>query len=412
MIKKDKNEKINSIKKVIGLVIILAILIFFARNIYLLIKDPTDVFIVEEGKLELEEDTVGYIIRDEKVMTGEHYQNGIVQIKAEGEKAAKGEQVFRYYSNDEENLKKQIKELDVKIQEALDGQTEIYSGDIKTIEKQIESKLDQLSNTNSIQKIEEYRKEIEELTIKKAKIAGDLSPSGSYIKSLINQRSSLESTLNSGSEYMIAEESGIVSYKVDGLENVFTPDNFSELNEEMLEKLNIKTGQTIATSEKSGKIISNFECYIASILTSENAKKAQEGDTVTLRMSNKEEIKANIAYKKEQSDQKYLFVFKITKNVEELISCRKISFNVVWWSDKGLKVPNSAILEENGKQYIIRNRAGYTDKILVKILRKNEKYSIVDNYDTKELEELGYTIDEINNRKIITLHDEVLLKAK
>jgi thymidine phosphorylase len=43
-------------------------------------------------------------------MTGTHYQNGIVQIKTEGERVAKGETIFRYYSNDEENLKKQIKE--------------------------------------------------------------------------------------------------------------------------------------------------------------------------------------------------------------------------------------------------------------------------------------------------------------
>ena len=411
MVKEKKKSKVNK-KIVISSIILLILLIFFIRNIYLLIKEPTNIFIIEEGKIEEEEAAVGYIIRNEKVMKGNNYQNGIVQIKAEGEKVAKGEAVFRYYSNNEENLTKQIKELDVKIQEALDGQTEIYSGDMQILEKQIESKLDELSKLNDLQEIEECRKEIEELITKKAKIAGDLSPSGSYIKSLIEERSSLEATLNSGSEYMIAEESGIVSYRVDGLEEVLTPNDFSNLSKEMLESLDVKTGQTIATSNQSGKIIQNFECYIATILDSEQAEDAKEEDNITLRMSNNKEIEGEIVYKKQQSDNSYLILFKITKNVEELISCRKISFDVIWWSDEGLKVPNSAILEEDGKQYIVRNRAGYTDKILVKVLRKNENYAIIDNYEYEELEELGYTLEEINNRKIITLHDEILLNPK
>ena len=343
-------------------------------------------------------------------MTGTNYQNGIVQIKAEGEKVAKGETIFRYYSKNEEDLKNQIKDLDVKIQQAMDGQTEIYSGDMKILEQQIEAKLDELSKLNDTQEVEESRKQIEELIVKKAKIAGDLSPAGSYIKTLIEQRSNLEATLNSGSEYITAEESGIVSYRIDGLEETFIPNDFSNLSSQMLEDINIKTGQTIATSQNSGKVINNFECYIATILSSEKAVQAKEGDIITLRMSNNEQIKGKIVYKKEQEDNSILFVIKITKNVEQLISCRKISFEVVWWSDEGLKVPNDAILEEDGKKYIIRNRAGYTDKILVKVLRKNEKYAIIDNYDTDELKELGYSLEEINNRKVITEHDEIILQ--
>ena len=130
--KKIKKQKSKNIKLLIALIIILLILIFFIKNIYELIKEPTNIFIIEKGKIELGENANGYIIRDEKVMTGTNYQNGIVQIKAEGEKVAKGETVFRYYSNNEENLKNQIKQLDIKIQEAMEGQTGIYNGDISS----------------------------------------------------------------------------------------------------------------------------------------------------------------------------------------------------------------------------------------------------------------------------------------
>ena len=84
-------------------------------------------------------------------------------------------------------------------------------------------------------------------------------------------------------------------------------------------------------------------------------------------------------------------------------------FNIIWWSASGLKVPNTSIQKENDKSYIIRKRAGYSDKILVKVLKESKNYSIIDNYTTLELKELGYSTEEINNQKKISLYDEILL---
>ncbi|MGN1384305.1 MAG: HlyD family efflux transporter periplasmic adaptor subunit [Clostridia bacterium] len=117
-----------------------------------------------------------------------------------------------------------------------------------------------------------------------------------------------------------------------------------------------------------------------------------------------------------EEDEERIIVFKIDKAVQELINYRKISLDVIWWSESGKKIPNTAIgyEEKNDKQvpYVIRIRAGYTNKILVKILKQNEKYAIVDNYKSEELEELGYDVEEIENRKKIVLYDEIIKNAK
>ena len=60
--------------------------------------------------------------------------------------------------------------------------------------------------------------------------------------------------------------------------------------------------------------------------------------------------------------------------------------------------------------YIIRKRVGYTDDILVKILKQSQTYSIIENYTSLELKELGYSTEEIKNMKNISLYDEILLK--
>lgn len=405
---KEKKSKINIFKLIIVSIICILLFSYILYSIIELIKKPTNLFVVESGQISLEEDATGYVIRDEIIISGENYSNGLVQIKTDGERVAKGESVFRYYSKNEETLNEKIEELDLKIQEALEGQTNIYSNDIKILESQIEENLKQIRETNDILKIKEYKKNINNAITKKAKIIGEQSPSGSYIRQLIQERSSYENELNSGVEYVKAPTSGIVSYRIDGLEEVFSINDFSNLNKEMLEGLNLKTGQIVATSNESGKIINNFYAYIATVMDSETAKNKKIGDTVTIRLSSSTEVKGEITYLKEQEDGSILLIFKITKGVEELINYRKVSIDVIWWNDSGLKVANSAIRYEDNIPYVIKNMAGYEYKIYVKIVSKNENYSIVKNYTTDEYRELGFSDEEIKNMKKITLYDEIL----
>ena len=398
-------------KKVVLLVLFailaLAILIAIGIAIIGLIQNPTNTFIVENGTLSSEENAVGYVLRDETVVQGQNYKNGMEKLKTEGEKVAKGEPIFRYYTSGEEELKKKIAELDSKLQEALSNQKDLLPNDTKSLEREIDAKLDELYQVNDIQKIREYKKDINSYITKRAKMVGELSPSGSYIRSLIDKRNEYATELNSGSEYISAPQSGIVSYRIDGLEEVLSAktQDFSYLSIETLENLNLKTGQIIATSEEAGKIINNFKCYIAIPLSSENAKEATVGDNVMLRLATSKEVEATIEYiAKEGKSQ--LIVFSVEEQVEELINYRKISVDVVWWSYSGLKIPNSAIVYENDLAYVVRNRLGYLDKLLVKIKKQNEKYALVTSYEPQELKELGISY---SSTKKISLYDEILI---
>ena len=139
------------------------------------------------------------------MLYGENYKNGLVEIKSEGTKVSAGENVFRYYSKNEENLKKQIADLDIEIGEALEGQTEVYSADIQLLDRQIDNYMQKMVSTNNLNEIAEYKSNISDALIKKAKIAGELSPSGSHINSLIEKRRKYEQELNNGQEYIKAD---------------------------------------------------------------------------------------------------------------------------------------------------------------------------------------------------------------
>ena len=403
-----KKNKINR-KRIIIYLVLLVVIIYIAYTIYLLIKQPTNIFTVEEGKLYQEETVVGYVIRNEKVVKGENYKNGMEQIKSEGEKASKDENIFRYYSTNEESLKQKIAELDTKIQEVMTSDDSLSTSDMKLLENQIDEKITDIRKVTDSTKLAELKKEIENLVTKKAKIAGESSPKGSYLNNLIEERRGYESQLNSGAEYVKAPMSGIVSYRVDGLEEVLTPDNFSSLNKEYLENLDLKTGKIVATNEECGKVIDNFSCYIATIISSEEAKQAQVGDKINVRLSNNTEIPAEIVNIVNEDDENILIILKVNEQIEELSKYRKITFDLIWWNNSGLKVPNQAIVNVEGLDYVVRNRAGYLSKILVKVKKQGEKYSIVESYTTEELKELGFSEQEILSYKNISLYDEILI---
>ena len=393
--------------RVFAVVLILALVFIYA--VYLvakLVQNPTNTFMVTNGKISQEESDIGYIIREETVVKGQNYKNGMVKIKNEGEKVAKGDSVFRYYSSGEEELKSKIAELDVEIQSLMQNEKSSFPSDVKLLESQIEKELDSIYGVNNAQKIQEYKKNTNSYITKKAKIS---SPSNSRLKELLSQREEYENRLTSDSENVNAPESGIVSYRVDGLESVLTTEDFTKFNKSFLQDLKLKTGQTVASNEEVGKIINNYQCYIVFNSNTNEAKNSKVGDTIKIRVQNSDTLKASVENIIDEDDESKTITVKITNDVEKLIAYRKISFDIIWWDAEGFRIPNEAIKEENGLSYVVRNRNGYYNKMLVKILKQNDEYCIVRQYKTEELEELGFTSSQIYSIRNIALYDEIVL---
>ena len=84
------NIKINP-KKVLISLLLIVVTIYVIYTIYLVIANPTDTMTIENGVVSQEETVVGYIIRDEQVIQGENYKNGMSQIVTEGKRVSKGE---------------------------------------------------------------------------------------------------------------------------------------------------------------------------------------------------------------------------------------------------------------------------------------------------------------------------------
>ena len=394
-------------KRIIAIVSVIAILIYVICSVYLLLTNPADTYIVKQGSLSEEDECIGYIIRKEKIVKGEDYKNGIYAIASEGQRVAVGESIFRYYSDSEKQIKTQISGLNYKIQELLEQEKNVPSADIKAIEAQIEEKIQNINNLTNYQEIIENKKNIDNLITKKINFIGDLTENKD-IKSLVNERKNYEKQLKNGSEYQKAEIAGIVSYRVDGLEQQLTTEQFNEITEKYLNDLDLRTGKIVSSSNECGKVIDNFKCYMAITMSSKNAMEAKVNDSVKLRISNSEEYNAKIVQINEESGKRTI-IFEMDKMTKDLINHRKVVVDVIWLDVSGLKVPKQALIKENGLYYVIRNKAGIENKLLVKIKMQTDKFAIIEPYESTELQELGLSSDEIKKYKKVTNYDEIII---
>ena len=133
---KDEENKLSFFRIVIGIMVLACFILIVQKGIDLL-QNIAQICVVEQGSLRFEESAEGYILREEVVLQGENYKNGMVPIVSEGQRIAKNSPAFRYYSNGEEKILSKIANLDDEINAEIESSgLMIWSTDITNLENQ------------------------------------------------------------------------------------------------------------------------------------------------------------------------------------------------------------------------------------------------------------------------------------
>lgn len=406
MKKKIKGESFN-IKKFLIAIFSLMFLLFFIFYFIHQLKNVPISFTIKKGRLAEEELVKAIFVRKEEVLGENGTKKRIEKIKEEGSRVAKGEDVFRYYSEDKQNIIKQIDDINTEINKYIQSQKiNLNSPNNEVINKYIRDVINNMTNTTSQAKNKEMTKDIINKLQEKAK-DGELFKYDENIKRLNKEKSDLESKLTLDTKMVTAPFAGMVSYKIDGFENKLKVDTIEQFNSENLKKLNIKNNIQIPKSETNGKVVDNFEMYILAETNNKEASIKKVGDYIKIRVQGNV-INAEII-KLPNDDRKNdkVIILKITENVEKLIDNRSMQVDLIWWEKEGLKVSNKAIEEEKGFHFIIKNKWTYREKIIVKIVKKTEEFSLVENYTSEELKELGIDITKV--RPNVQDGDEIVI---
>lgn len=396
--KRLKNFNIaSSIKKNLYVIILVLIcVIIFLFGIWYKKEKDVKVDETNNGTYEIYTETKGYVLNKETIV--EYDKNETLIPIAESAKRITIGSVIGIYKNSEyDKGLTELAKMDEDINQKLELLPEIYSNEVISIDREIDTITKQIKNISSYIKMGDYKTKLDNLAYDKALTVSSLTPSGSDVKALILKRDQYKENMNKSSNNVKSPISGIIVYKNDGLENKFETKDLAELPATAIEQVMDEYNKT--PEETFGiKIVDNYESYMVIKEDKTNDKYITEGRLYTIELLDKNSKIKGLLIKKISTDKENYCIFKISNGIENIVDLRKSDVKVIWKQVTGLVVDNTSVKTVDNIDYVtILSLNKYID-VPVKTLLKLDDISLVRNYSEEEKTELN--LSETSNLEV------------
>lgn len=357
--KANQNKKRNSRKTVLyanifSIIIFIAILSYFTVFFVKFFNQSSiNYSYVEIGTIDSPKTATGIIIRDEQVYTAT--QDGVLSFNVSNNDRVRVSTNIATIKSLEVlyEMEEQLEAINQEIIDLQESRAELswFSEDAEKINFQIQSIVDENSyqlTQNDISKLYEMSNSISANIEMRTQIL--LSETTGSLSELAVKRKEQEEKINQNSSTITNLQSGIISYYIDGLEEMLTLENMFNLTKEQtkmdttLQSIKLQ----VAEGEPIFKIINSNNWYIATYVKSAFVEGWEEGQTKSIYVKENletKELEAEVYYIEKGSKETFM-ILKLTKNMLDYINTRSITFEL----DKvftGFKINNNSIAEVN-----------------------------------------------------------------
>ncbi len=333
-----------------------------------LTKKMVNYDVLSYGTIDTPKSAQGIIIRNEKVYNT-NAAGVITYDVADNERVKKDTVVCSI--KDEATVARMEAALDDINEDIMQLQTEredisIYSDDVIKSNNEIKNIIDNSAMdyaSMNIGKVYELKSNIQKQLDTRNQLL--LSESKGALGDLVSQKNEQEELLNSNISKIAVDESGIVSYYIDGMEDKLNTDTMLTLSKSDT-TASVSPENSFKTSVRSGtpafRLVTSNVWYIAAYIDSSYISEWEKGDTNhTIYAKDSSGKKHTLDCTVDdisgdaKSKEKYV-ILRITKDMPDFIDMRNITFDIEN-TDRGFKIPNSAIAEET----LLRIPADYID---------------------------------------------------
>ena len=384
--------------------IFLAMIIVFLIYLIKLMLSPPLYDIVKHGEITSWEQCEGLVIRQEKAYTAPEF--GEVEFfVTKGQLVNKDELLAVVYKDGyDDKLMDSLYNTKQKIWDYQNKNLvqEIMDSDFDKIEEDIDSIV--YTMQYSIQKdefhhMEKYENQLRGLLDRKKEILDKKESASKYLEQLYRQEEDIENKLKEWKVEITAPESGIISFELDGLENIITPKDIDYFTAEQYltfidyEPLELDKENT-HVDVPLYKIVVPDKWYIVSLIPHKNIF-YEQGDTLSLKIPGlSEEIISATVYKVDFLKDSTLVILEMIENIESVIEARNIHIEI-GISAEGLMVPTEAITNKDNRTGVRVERNGDINFVEVKVKAVDDEWAI---------------IEKINDYDALELNDSVIIK--
>lgn len=370
-----KPRKSNFFKLIRVCVAVAVLMLIFMLFNHYYIKTYT----VTEGTIHERVSTEALVIKKETIVNSP--ADGKLQILVKpGERVRVGTPLFMVItdSKQKENYEKQISELQANIR---DMQNTLNSSvSLNALNKSIDDATKKLKDAiaeGQFDKVKALKNELARLADERQK---QIQAGRTNIKTLEKSVDELKKKLSSIELLVNAPESGIVSFNIDGLEEVLTPDDMKDLSAVQLQSIDNLTVTrelpvTAVINRPVLKIMDNFAWYLASDIKNSELKVGKNYDIVIKQSDMSEKIRAKLV---DIHDNNSVGVFLVEKDIPEMMKFRKVNLEIITETATGNMIPVSGIVNVDGNEGVYLLEGGSRVFRAIKVISSDGSYAIVD----------------------------------
>ena len=382
--------------------IILLVAVFaghqFISSVYSPVKPGTVVYYEAADGLTI----TGLIIRNETLVTAA--QDGVMHfVVSDGSRVAKDGVIANIYDSETASITLgEIDSVNAKIAdiEEMLSYNDLEAADLDMLNAKAKQSLNNLIVSGANGNYENFADCSQALlsAMNRQKAAmGQTTDFSAQLEELKSRQASLSSSLPAAKGTVKAAESGYFVSKADGYENVLSCDNLDGVTPEFLNGIEAEE----VPAGVIGKIVSDYEWYIAANMTINESLNYKEGDSLTIYTSVKSYPKLPVTVSKiniSESSSSAVVIFACSEMNSELASMRSGPMTVVRQEYSGLKVPSSALRVVDSKRGVYVLTGMQVKFVEVNVLYKNDSYMICEK--------------QASDDTVLRLYDEVIVKGK
>jgi len=207
--------------------------------------------------------------------------------------------------------------------------------------------------------------------------------------------------------------SGVVSYKIDGYENYFTPEKMAKIRRKTVEDLSYDAAdlerKTVIKNEPVFKVSCDDIWYILCWVNEETAKTYSEGRDVIIELP-EGNVEAEI-YSVKKEEQDYRVIFELDVYYKAFAESRAEEISIVMSDNEGLLVDNECIIEKEGETgvYVVNKNSDYIFTP-IKIIASDKKQSVIE--DVTFYDEEGWQVYTVDVYDEVLKHPESALEKE
>ena len=388
--------------KIINIIIVTLVASFAIHQFYSSVYKPISTENVNYYEAVDGLNITGVIMRNEYLVTSDtpgvyHY------LIEDGSRVAKGGTIANIYESENASITmSEIEHLSEQIADitALQNYNNQQAADLNLVNNRVNTAIDSLiteSSNGNFNNISACTDELLSALNRRRMLTGEQTDFTANLTALNSRLNELKAKLSNAKGRVVAQQSGYFSSSVDGYETVF---NCSDLSKVTVDFLNNSAPVKVADNVV-GKVVSDYEWYIAAKVTINDSLKYKIGDKLTIRTavrSNPELPVTVAAINLTDNSDSAVVVFSCDQMSKELAAMRTGPMTVVNNVYSGLKVAKSAlrVVDSQTGVYVV---TGITlDFVKVEVLYSNDEYMICKQ--------------EQSDDKVLRLYDEVVVKGK